>query len=297
MPQNKTSETAPQFIPKDLVFKEDYSFTKRDAEHEFSTRMHYHDFYEVQFYVKKGDPHIGTLLINGETRELSQGCLVLINMFVPHQIKITTKEPYLRYCISFDSSLLLFASSEKSNLYNIFSNCAENPEYSKPLTKYQIDRFDTLYRKHEGVALAHGADLLEKSLIIEILAYVYDIFYDNREISSTDSRNMALLTDLLKYIDDHLKYDLSLDVLASEVNFSTFYLTRMFRKYTGTTLNKYIVNKRIEKAKLMIDSDVPINDVSLEVGFNNYTHFYRTFRKLTGVNPSDYKKAHAAKNA
>ena len=90
------------FLSQADVYNGHYCITKRDASHEFTKELHYHDFYEVQFYLcETANGIIGDIMINGQKRTLMQGCLVLINMFDPHQIHITCKEPYTRYCISF----------------------------------------------------------------------------------------------------------------------------------------------------------------------------------------------------
>lgn len=249
---------------------------KRDASHEFNNELHYHDFYEVQFYLSEAENGvIGEITINGQKRTLMQGCLVLINMFDQHQITITTDKPYVRYCISFDSSLLLFACSDTTNLFNIFSNCAE-VKYSRPLTPAQIRTFINIYNRHEDLELKNGRDILEKAMILEMFAHIYDMFYDGQEISQADSRSMEVVTKLIGYIDAHIAEDLSLENLAEYVSFSTFHLSRMFKRYTGTTLNKYIITKRIDKAKLLLRGPMSITYVSKEVGFNNYNHFYRT---------------------
>ena len=215
--------------------------------------------------------------------------MVLINMFDQHQLNITCKVPYTRYCISFDSSLLLFACSDKSNLFNIFSHCAD-VKYSKPLSPSQIATFVNIYNRHEQISLNSGMDILEKSLILEIFAHVYDIFYDGQEISNADSRNLTVITELIQYIDSNISGDLSLEQLAEHISFSTFHLSRIFKRYTGTTLNKYIITKRIDKAKLLLKTSMAITTISKEVGFNNYNHFYRTFKNATGVNPAEYKE-------
>lgn len=279
------------FLSRAEVYNGNYAITKRDASHEFVQALHYHDFYEVQFYLSEADNGIiGEITINGQKRTLEQGCLVLINMFDQHHINITSKEPYTRYCISFDSSLLLFACSDTSNLFNIFSNCAE-VKYSKPLTPSQINTFVSIYNKHEELKLRHGRDIMEKSLILEIFAHIYDLFYDGQEISAADSRSMEIVTKLIGYIDEHIAQDLSLETLAEYVSFSTFHLSRIFKRYTGTTLNKYITTKRIDKAKLLLKSSMSITNISKEVGFNNYNHFYRTFKNITGVSPADFKES------
>lgn len=279
------------FLSKSDVYNGNYSITKRDAVHEFTKALHYHDFYEMQFYLcKSEDGKIGEITINGKTRSLMQGCMVLINMFDYHQIDITCTVPYTRYCISFDSSLLLFACSNSSNLFNIFSHCA-GVKYSQPLTQTQIVTFISIYDKYEHLALKNGRDIMEKSLILEIFAHIYDIFYDGQEIKAADSRNLAVITELINYIDSNISGDLSLEHLSEHVNFSTFHLSRIFKRYTGTTLNKYIITKRIDKAKLLLKSSMSITTISKEVGFNNYNHFYRTFKNVTGINPAEYKEA------
>ena len=278
------------FLSRAEVYNGNYSITKRDASHEFTKDMHYHDFYEMQFYLcESEDGKIGEITINGKTRELSQGCMVLINMFDTHQIKITCQVPYTRYCISFDSSLLLFACSNRSNLFNIFSHCTD-VKYSKPLTNAQIATFVNIYNKHENLNLEHGNDIMEKAIILEIFAHIYDIFYDGQEISATNSRSLTVITELINYIDANISQDLSLERLAEHVNFSTFHLSRMFKRYTGTTLNKYIITKRSDKAKILIKGSLPITEISKEIGFNNHNHFYRTFKSMTNVSPVDYRK-------
>ena len=281
------------FLSQAEVYNGHYSITKRDASHEFNSEPHYHDFYEVQFYLSEAENGvIGEITINGQKRTLMQGCLVLINMFDQHQITITTDKPYVRYCISFDSSLLLFACSDTTNLFNIFSNCAE-VKYSRPLTPAQIRTFINIYNRHEDLELKNGRDILEKAMILEMFAHIYDMFYDGQEISQADSRSMEVVTKLIGYIDAHIAEDLSLENLAEYVSFSTFHLSRMFKRYTGTTLNKYIITKRIDKAKLLLRGPMSITNVSKEVGFNNYDHFYRTFKNVTGVGPADFKESEA----
>ena len=109
--------------------------------------------------------------------------------------RYTCREPYIRYCISFDSSLLLFACSDESNLFNIFSHCTQG-NYYKPLTPQQIATFAALYNKRERLKLTNGRDILDKAILMEIFAYVYDIFYDGQSISDADSKGLATIVPL-----------------------------------------------------------------------------------------------------
>ena len=288
----------PLFLSREEIYNGHYSIKKRDATCEFTRDLHYHDFYEIQFYLSDINSErdrtntalsLGEITVSEETLPLVHGSLVLINMFEPHQIQITCEQPYIRYCISFDSSLLLFACSDTSNLFNIFSSCARSGHVRR-LTSGQILDLISICRRYETLSMANGRDIMEKSIILEIFAYIYNIFYDGREISPFDTRNMEIITNLISYIDEHISGDLSLEHLADSVSFSPFYLSRMFRRYTGATLNQYVIAKRIDKAKLLLAGSVSAADAGRDTGFHSYAHFYRTFKKITGMSPTEYQK-------
>lgn len=279
------------FLSKTTEYTGSYLFVRQSALNESNYALHYHNFYEVQFYLSEAENEtIGEITINGRRRELTTGCLVLINMFDVHQLRITTTQPYVRYCLSFDSSLLLFACSENTNLFNIFSHSGE-PRYSMPLSNDEIDTFVGIYQRRETMALTHGQDIMEKAMILELFAHIYDVFYDGQEIGSAESKGLETVTRLLAYIDSHLSEELSLERLAAEAHFSTFYLSHLFKQYTGTTLTQYVISKRIDMARILLHGDLPITQIAQEVGFRNYNHFYRTFKALTGVGPAEYRTA------
>ena len=58
------------------------------------------------------------------------------------------------------------------------------------------------------------------------------------------------------------------------------------------TISTRLVQLRIDRAKqLLLESSLPISEISLQVGYTNFSHFTQTFRKMTGVTPSDYRRS------
>jgi len=161
------------------------------------------------------------------------------------------------------------------------------------MTEKQQNSFLHMYRDFENQLkeLDQGKGFLEQSLLFGIIALLYNMYYSKEELPHTDSLHMTALTKLVRYIDDHLSEDLSLSTLSEAANFSTFHLCRIFKKSTGTTLNKYIVSKRIETAKLLLAGQNTIQNISKSVGFNNYNHFYRCFKQISGMNPAEYRES------
>ena len=99
------------------------------------------------------------------------------------------------------------------------------------------------------------------------------------------------LSALLQHINLHINENLSLDELAQRFNLSKFYLTRRFKELTGLSLHQFIVKKRLTRARYLISVGTDPYCAAVEAGFNNYSHFSRTFKAYFGQNPSTIPQA------
>lgn len=97
-------------------------------------------------------------------------------------------------------------------------------------------------------------------------------------------------TALMQYIDAHCSEKLSLPELGEVVHMNPAYLSHIFRETTGFSLWDYIIARRIELAKqLLISTNRKILDIAFECGFQNSANFNKSFRKQTGITPSEYR--------
>ena len=72
---------------------------------------------------------------------------------------------------------------------------------------------------------------------------------------------------------------------------STSYVCTFFKSETGQTLNQYITEYRIEKAKVFLkDSNIKMSDIAGKVGYNDPNYFSKIFRKETSYTPSEYRR-------
>jgi AraC family transcriptional regulator len=95
---------------------------------------------------------------------------------------------------------------------------------------------------------------------------------------------------VLSFIEDNYESDLSLAELAGVAEMSTFHFAREFKRATGTTPHQYLIKLRVERAKrLLIESRIPLVEVSSRSGFSHQSHFTRLFRRLTGTTPQTYR--------
>jgi AraC family transcriptional regulator len=93
-----------------------------------------------------------------------------------------------------------------------------------------------------------------------------------------------------EFIDANLEDDLGLAEISAEAGLSQFHFARAFRKTTGLTPQHYLMERRIERAKLLLaNDDLPIVEISLLTGFKNQSHFTTLFRKFTNLTPKTWR--------
>ena len=100
------------------------------------------------------------------------------------------------------------------------------------------------------------------------------------------------LKRVLDYIGDNLCEDLSLSKLAEIAGMSPHYFAELFRRSTGCPPHRFVLSQRIDRAKERLrGARHSVIDAALEAGFQNPSHFARTFRRLVGVTPGEFRKS------
>ena len=99
-----------------------------------------------------------------------------------------------------------------------------------------------------------------------------------------------VINEIKRYIKDNLNNKLTLRNIAEKVGYSPNYCDSLFKKETGESIINYLIKERINEAKrLLIERTLTIKEIALFVGFEDYNYFSRTFKKITGVSPTEYK--------
>ncbi len=99
------------------------------------------------------------------------------------------------------------------------------------------------------------------------------------------------IANAIKYIRVHYDENISLQQIAEVVELSPNYLSSLFKREFEKSLFEYVTEVRIEKAKkLLLNTNLKLYEVAEKVGFSDVGYFSRTFKKISGINPSDYKK-------
>ena len=110
------------------------------------------------------------------------------------------------------------------------------------------------------------------------------------EFENEASSSNRVIYQVKQYIDLHYFEDLKLSNLAEQVYLSANYLSNIFTKHTGSSLNKYIKEVRLAKAReLLLSTNMKISDVGRRVGYDNTSYFIKKFQEKYGMTPEKYR--------
>ncbi|CAI6077809.1 response regulator [Cohnella sp. JJ-181] len=95
---------------------------------------------------------------------------------------------------------------------------------------------------------------------------------------------------IIQYIEQHYDQDITLGSLSRYVMMGENYVSALFKKKTGETLIHYLHGTRVNKAiELLMNTDLPVNQIGQRVGFMNDNYFIKIFKRMTGTTPSQYR--------
>ncbi len=107
-----------------------------------------------------------------------------------------------------------------------------------------------------------------------------------------EPQNTAKIDRIYKYVNANFKNQISLDEIADQASMTVPAFCRYFKKVTGKTFTKLVNEYRVVHAtKLLQESKLSITDICYECGFNNFSHFNKRFKDVTGKSASNYRSA------
>lgn len=255
--------------------------------------LHCHDGYEV-LMMKRGN--VG-MQIEDRTITLQPGDIVLIPPYVFHFACQQSSDTYCRVVLNMKETVIQSLIARDESYRHITDVFYQTPDYhihvNGSTLRQLIDIACALEAASGSKADAYGATILSKSLLSIILVIL------NRQAASsvapilpqTQAPSMPkVVTDVIHYVDQNLAGDLSVSGIAESVHLNSVYLTRLFRQYSGLSLQQYIIEKRLAEAKRMLRNGQSPTDVCYACGFNNYSNFSRTFTNHVKISPRQYQE-------
>mgnify|MGYP002529545555 CR=1 FL=1 len=240
---------------------------------------HWHE--EIEFnYVTRGS---SVVTLEQQEYTLTEGSLLIINSNTLHSAHCTSV-PYTCKVIAFCPENLLERFSIQNFLFHPF---IENDP--------QIDYYmEQIFKECEEQQIAYKANC--KSYITQLLVYLCrnymsDILSDR--MSEQRKSRLLRLNPVLLYIDEHFTEPISNRQLADIMYLNEDHFCHLFSQSLGISPQKYIAHLRLDKAQeLILAKEHTITEIAQMVGYQDYNHFGRQFRRRFNCTPQEMSKQH-----
>lgn len=254
---------------------------------------HYHPEYEL-VYVEAvaGIRHVGQHISSYNGSDL-----VLIGPNIPHlNFDYSVKTEYRQLVVQLKQAFLgdAFAETpEFTSIRKLFERAAFGLSFG------EITKAEVAQRLRDMPSLPPFEQLLHLLQIFQTLATATDA----TQLNDKDTSVKAFLDDKIrmgavyKYIHAHYNQSPDVNKVAADVHLSTAAFCRYFKKQTAMTFTDFVNQYRITQAKTLLLKDISVSEACYEVGFESLSHFTKLFKKLTGENPSLFKKINAARKS
>jgi AraC family transcriptional regulator len=149
---------------------------------------------------------------------------------------------------------------------------------------------------YQEISLDAKADLLYLESLVMELASVLQRRYSRASCAESDIASGGLTRAqarrLLEYIESNLEREITLRELSCVVDLSPYHFARMFKYTMHTAPHRYVLDRRIERAKIMLRTNAAsLLEISLSTGFCDQSHFSSTFRRQVGTTPGEFRRA------
>lgn len=272
---------------KNIVVRRQYT---PPQEREEKHLVHMNDRHEL-YLMLQGDV---TFSIEGRLYHVEPYDMLLISNQDIHCVMVNGEQAYERICIYFRPEFLQQFCTKRYNLLRLFEREGRLDDGHKidceSVRKYGLDKYFRQMLEYYTENLPESGILLT-SLLLKMLIEVNRVYDESRTLEEEEEGNLAhseKIDDIVRYISEHLEEKITLDDLTKRFYLSKYYLCHEFKKVTGFTVFDYIRYKRILSAKTKFQNGQPINEVWRELGYEDYSNFYRTFKKITGMSPKEY---------
>lgn len=263
-----------------------------EASHSYNSKFntiptHSHNHYEIYFFLQ------GSIKIAVEEHlfEVRRGDFVVIPPYLMHRVVVEDNTvPYERMYLYITSHCLNTFAFREYNLLSSLLFAEKDRQYvfhmeSATELDQMIHCIDLLYDSKNSEY--YGKEMLNRSYILLFMTTVCKYIEKYRGGRRTLEED-HLMFEILGYINENIHQELSIESVAKHFFTSKYTIMRLFRENTNLTVYQYILEKRINLAKhLMQEGSIP-TEVYLQCGFKDYSNFYRSFQKYENMTPKEF---------
>ncbi|MCR5107444.1 MAG: AraC family transcriptional regulator [Lachnospiraceae bacterium] len=251
------------------------------------TLIHTHPYYEFYFFL---EGH-AEMIVEQTHYILSYGDIIVVPPGTPHGVKVNDFDiPYRRFDLWITPDSYKGLSDMSSDYYYVIERALK---YSKNRIHTDRINYNSILSKLFSVVEEQKGNRFGKDT--RLFLNICDLLHTINRISHEQTEDIpvsrdALYQNICTYIEQHIDEDLSLDNIAKHFFLSKFYISHVFKDNIGISIHQYIKKKRLSLCHDAIIGSRSISDTYQNYGFDDYSSFYRAFKKEYAISPSEFLK-------
>ena len=243
-----------------------HALTKQPDPEDFSFRSHYHNMYEIYYYLQ-GD---ADFVVEGGIYPLRRGILLFTARGQTHNILIRSGEDYERLVIMFEKEHIPAGAQQIIDALLGGQNCFSLSDRDAAWLESCFGSIESADR--HGISVRDTAAAVIHLILLKLCQYV-----------QTERMNLPAGDDVVRkavrYINENLTGDCTLETLEKVLFRNRAYLNRRFKSVMGCTIWEYVMRKRIFSAQQQLYLSKSVGAAFASSGFNDYSAFYRKYKK------------------
>ena len=258
----------------------DYKLDPQPPGDKFTT--HTHDMFEINYFIS-GQARFS---VEGNICRLTPGDVLIMRPAETHMPIIDGPAPYERMTIHVTPAYLKRFCPDCDALFSPFID-----RRLGVYNQYHSSQFASGHWKSCLQAMAGAQNSFDEEAYVafNLLAFLAELnlAFKARDFAGERLEVTDLSAQIIRYINQHLFDEISVQSTAEHYHISPTHLGRLFRKATGTSIWKYITAKRLIAAREKIQAGSPANIVCQECGFGDYSTFFRAYKARFHVAPKE----------
>ncbi|MGM9858433.1 MAG: AraC family transcriptional regulator [Bacilli bacterium] len=282
----KNQDSIPLEVIKALNVCECFTFITEDILPLFKG-FHFHDdMYEI-LYMLEGNV---SYAIEDKIYNIEKGDMVLI---CPNQLHQLVSPDYSKRIVcTFTKDFLDNFTTKNTDFKELFEIIKDSNNHKISFRDNDLTKIENLLLKMTKIIFSEkfGDDIQYNLSFCRMMLVIAEKVMADNELKEVSYITNPIIKKIVTVINNNLSNKISIDFIADELSLSSSYISHMFKQLTGISILQFIIKKRLIQSKELLRQGKRIEDIAFECGFQDYTSFFRSFKKEFGITPKKYVK-------
>lgn len=263
------------FVYRDDSLYLHHTLTLQPATDDFSFKSHSHNMVEIYYFLRGN----ARFVVEGNIFPLERGNILVMASGQTHNLLLEPCSVYERMALLIDTAAVppeFEALSEQ-----VYEGC----------NLFELTKAEQTWFEESFSLITRVSEDMQKNLVFSFATMVFSLLSTKLNRAADIHIEDNTIKKTINFINKNLSNELSLDIIASALYCSKASLNRRFREIMGCTVWEYVMRRRIFSARQRLFFSGNVTEAYEKSGFSDYSSFFRAYKKIVGVSPSeDLKK-------